>query len=319
MSDEQQYIRSKDVENRASWSQKLMWRIESVAWDVIYWAPFKMMSPKQASDFGGWFFKKLGPLVSAHKTALRNIRLAFPDWTEEQVKETAMAAWECFGRTAGELPHLPELRPYVENSAVEVVNTEILDAIRTSGKGAVMIGGHFANWEVMASAICNRNVDTYVTYRALNNPHIDRKLNKLRHDYGIDVLTPKGLGTRELMNALKDHKAVALMNDQKFNQGIAVPFFGHDAMTAPGPTRLALKYDVPILPVSTERTGPAQFRVTFHEPIEVSKTGNTAEDIRTTVEKINTFLEAQVVANPGQWFWMHRRWPKEAWRDAGII
>ena len=109
------------------------------------------------------------------------------------------------------------------------------------------------------------------------------------------------------------------MNDQKFNQGIAVPFFGHDAMTAPGPTRMALKYDVPILPVSTERTGPAQFRVTFHDPIEVSRTGNLKEDIRATVENINAFVEARVRATPDQWFWMHRRWPKEAWHDAGVM
>ena len=40
MSNEQQYIRSKDVENRASFGQKLLWQIESIAWDVIYWGPF---------------------------------------------------------------------------------------------------------------------------------------------------------------------------------------------------------------------------------------------------------------------------------------
>ncbi|MAP93633.1 MAG: lipid A biosynthesis acyltransferase [Ponticaulis sp.] len=319
MSAEQQYMRSKDVENRASWGQKLQWRIESIGWDVLYWAPFRAMGIDRAARFGSWLFKKLGPMTSAHKTALRNIRLAFPDWDDEQIKDTALAAWSCFGQTAGELPHLPEIDPYEPNGRVEVVNPERMDAIRESGRGAVFISGHFANWEVMASVICNRPVDCFVTYRALNNPHIDRKLNKLRHDYGISVLTPKGIGTREIMNALKANKAVALMNDQKFNEGIAVPLFGHDAMTAPGPTRLAMKYDVPIVPFSTERTGPGRFRVTVHEPIEIAKTGDLEADIRTTVERINAFVEERVRETPDQWFWMHRRWPKEAWRDAGII
>ncbi len=318
MSNEQQYIRSKDVENRASFGQKLLWQIESIAWDVIYWGPFKMMGVDRASNFGGWFFKKLGPLTSTHKTALKNLRMAFPEWSEEQVEATAMEAWECFGRTAGELPHLPKIDPYEENGRVEIVGLENLDAIRDSDKGAVMISGHFANWEVMAATICNRVEDAYITYRALNNPHIDRKLNKVRHDYGTAVLTPKGIGTREVMKALKDNKAVGLMNDQKFNQGIAVPFFGIEAMTAPGPSRLAIKYDVPIVPFSTVRTGPGRFRVTVHDAIVPQKTGDLEADIYATVEQINAFMEARVRETPGQWFWMHRRWPKEAWREAGV-
>ena len=318
MSNEQQYIRSKDVENRASFGQKLLWQIESIAWNVIYWGPFKMMGVDRASNFGGWFFKKLGPLTSTHKTALKNLRMAFPEWSEEQVEATAMEAWECFGRTAGELPHLPKIDPYEENGRVEIVGLENLDAIRDSDKGAVMISGHFANWEVMAATICNRVEDAYITYRALNNPHIDRKLNKVRHDYGTAVLTPKGIGTREVMKALKDNKAVGLMNDQKFNQGIAVPFFGIEAMTAPGPSRLAIKYDVPIVPFSTVRTGPGRFRVTIHDAIVPQKTGDLEADIYATVEQINAFMEARVRETPGQWFWMHRRWPKEAWREAGV-
>ena len=318
MSNEQQYIRSKDVENRASFGQKLLWQIESIAWDVIYWGPFKMMGVDRASNFGGWFFKKLGPLTSTHKTALKNLRMAFPEWSEEQVEATAMEAWECFGRTAGELPHLPKIDPYEEHGRVEIVGLENLDAIRDSDKGAVMISGHFANWEVMAATICNRVEDAYITYRALNNPHIDRKLNKVRHDYGTAVLTPKGIGTREVMKALKDNKAVGLMNDQKFNQGIAVPFFGIEAMTAPGPSRLAIKYDVPIVPFSTVRTGPGRFRVTVHDAIVPQKTGDLEADIYATVEQINAFMEARVRETPGQWFWMHRRWPKEAWREAGV-
>ena len=97
-----------------------------------------------------------------------------------------------------------------------------------------------------------------------------------------------------------------------------MPFFGHDAMTAPGPTRLALKYGAPIVPVSTVRTGPARFRITFHQPFVPENTGDEAEDIRRSVQRITDFIEAQIRANPGQWFWQHRRWPKEAWNAAGI-
>ena len=315
---EVQYVRPKDIDNRSTFWQRVQWRLEAIAWDVIYWWPMKLIGPDRASNFLGGLFARLGPLLSQHKTTLRNLRLAFPEKTEEERKAIAKQAWESVGRTAGELPHLPEIDPY-RGDRVEVIGAEHLDAIENADHGAVFISGHFANWEIMAAAICKRPVDCLVTYRALNNPHIDRRINKVRHDYGIGVLTPKGIGTRELMRALGSKRSVALLNDQKFNQGLAIPFFGHDAMTAPGPSRLALKYNVPIVFVTTRRTGPARFRVEVREPFMPQQTGNTDADVRACVEKITAWIEAEVRNNPTQWFWQHRRWPKDAWRDAGVM
>lgn len=312
-----QYIRPKDIDERSTFGQRLGWRLEAIAWDLVYWWPMKLLGPDRASDTAGWIVKKIAPLFSQNKTVKRNLRLAFPDWDDAKIEATARMAWESAGRTAGELPHLPKIHPY-EGDRVEVVNPERLDAVKASGKGAVFISGHFANWEIMAAVICRRPVDCLVTYRMLNNPHIDRRINKVRHEYGIGVLTPKGLGTRELMRALTSGRSVALMNDQKFNKGLAVPFFGHDAMTAPGPARLALKYDVPVIPVSTVRTGPARFRVTIHEAISPDPSLKGDEAVRDYVQKITDFIETQVRDNPGQWFWQHRRWPKSAWKDAGV-
>ena len=306
-----QYIRPKDIDDRSTFWQRVVWRLEAIAWDLVYWGPMKALGPDRASDTAGWIIKRIAPLLSQNQTVKRNLRMAFPDWDEETVDRVAQEAWESVGRTAGELPHLPKIDPY-DGDRVEVVNAERLDAVEASGKGAVFISGHFANWEVMAAVICRRPVDCLVTYRALNNPHIDRRINDVRHEYGIGVLAPKGLGTRELMRALSAGRSVALMNDQKFNQGVPVPFFGHDAMTAPGPSRLAVKYGVPIVPVSTVRTGPARFRVTIHEAIYPAEGLTGDEAVLDCVRKITAFIETEVRANPGQWFWQHRRWPKPA-------
>ena len=82
---------------------------------------------------------------------------------------------------------------------VEIIGLDVLDLINTSGKGAVFISGHFANWEIMPAAIVKRIPHAVMTYRALNNPHIDKRIADLRHDYGTAVNAPKGIGTRELM------------------------------------------------------------------------------------------------------------------------
>jgi KDO2-lipid IV(A) lauroyltransferase len=292
-----------------------MWRIEAIAWDTLYWWPLSKLSPERASNIGGWAGRKLGPLLSQHKVALDNLRYAYPDWDDAKITATALQAWESAGRTAGELPHLANIDPYQDNGRVTVINPEGLDALASSPKGAVLVSGHFANWEVMAAAICNRPLDCLVTYRAINNPHIDKRLNKARRAYGIGVLTPKGLGTRALMTALKAGRAVALLNDQKFREGLSIPFFGRDAMTAQGPARLAIKYGVPIVPMSTVRTGPARFVVTVHPPIIPENEATAEVTLHATVTKITEFIEARIRENPGQWFWMHRRWPKIPRKD----
>jgi len=311
------YVRPKDIDNRATFWQRVQWRLETIAWDLVYWGPMKLLGPERASNFGGWLMKKIGPRLSQHKTTKRNLRLAFPDWSDARIEETALAAWENAGRVAGELPHLPSIDPHT-SGRVEIIGLDILDRLKASDKGAVFISGHFANWEIMPATITQRLPDAVMTYRALNNPHIDRRISDLRAAYGTQINAPKGVGTRELMRALSKGQTIALMNDQKFNEGIAVPFFGHEAMTAPGPTRLAMKYGVPIVPVSTVRTGPARFRITFHEPFVPETTGDETADIRQSVQRITDFIEEQIRANPGQWFWQHRRWPKQAWKAAGI-
>ncbi|MEP7209542.1 MAG: lysophospholipid acyltransferase family protein, partial [Alphaproteobacteria bacterium] len=214
--------------------------------------------------------------------------------------------------------HLAQMKPY-ESGRIEVVGAEKLDALRASGKPAVFFGGHMANWEFLSPTICLRPLDCLITYRALNNPYIDRCIHQARLDSGIPALAPKGAGTRDLMRALSRGASVALMNDQKFNEGIPVPFFGHDAMTAPGPTRLAMKYKVPLMPMSVLRTGPARYRVTIYDPFMPDNDPDEKVAVYNTVLRINRFVEDRIREAPDQWFWMHNRWPKEAWVKAGVI
>lgn len=320
-SDAGRFVRPKDLDNdnRTTLGARIMWRIEALAWDVLYWYPMKALPLTWASKFGGALLKTLGPLISQHRTMVRNLRMAFPEKSEAEVQKIARGSWETLGQTVGEMPHLAKLKFFQPGSRVEAVGFELLDEMRAAGKPAVMISGHFANWEVLATSVSLRMPDAQITYRSANNPHIDRRIAKARQAAGIGMLTPKGAGTRDLMRALSSGRSVALMNDQKFNQGIPVPLFGHDAMTAPGPTRLAMKYGAPLVPFSCVRVGPARYRLTVHEPFMPDADPDEDAAIYKTVLRINQFLEARIREHPEQWFWMHNRWPKDAWVKAGAL
>ena len=199
---------------------------------------------------------------------------------------------------------------------VEVVNGERLQQIAREKRPAVLVGGHFANWEMLGVTIVNSGVQCQVTYRAANNPYIDRKIIESRRRYGVKLFAPKGGdGARELLEAMDRGESVGIMNDQKFNGGVAVPFFGRMVHAAPGPTRLALRHHGVVDLMSVQRLKGARFRVTVYDPIVLERTGDRSRDIEEGVRRITAFIEARVREKPEDWFWVHKRWPAEAYAE----
>jgi Kdo2-lipid IVA lauroyltransferase/acyltransferase len=299
-------------DRRPSLAQDLAWRLEAFGFDLLGLV-FRLMPIETASSVGAAALRLLGPLTGAHRTAERNLRIAFPELDAQARKRLLVAQWDNLGRLTAEFQLMHKLTP--ESGRVEIVGGERLRAVAASGKPAILVSGHFSNWEVMAAVIVHLGVKCQVTYRAANNPYIDRRIIETRKSYGVTLMAPKGGdGSREILAAMGEGEAVAFLNDQKFNQGVVAPFFGVPVTTAPGPTRLALKFGCPMIPMSVERIGrKARFRVTIWDDIAPKKTGDRTADIARGVANVNAFVEARVRAHPEEWFWTHKRWPKEAY------
>ena len=107
---------------------------------------------------------------------------------------------------------------------------------------------------------------------------------------------------------------MALMNDQKFNGGVLAPLFGVDCHTAPGPSSFALRFGIPLVPMSVQRVHKARFRVIVHEDIRLEDTGDRNADIAAGVRRVNAFMEDRIRDRPDEWFWVHKRWPNEVYR-----
>jgi len=291
-----------------SFSQDLAWRLETFGFDVLSFS-LRLLPLDWASAFGGWLLRTLGPLNSAHRTAGINLKIAFPDKSQAEIEDLLVRQWDEFGRTVAEFVLLDKI---AAAGRIEVVGMDRLHAIRDSGKPVVFISGHFSSFEVMPTAILMAGVDCVITYRAANNPYMDRRWRASRARYGVKLFGPKGeSGARESLEQLKKGVSVALMNDQKFQGGVKGPFFGVDLETAPGPTKLAMKFGTVLQPMTVERTRGARFKVYVHDPISPDRTGDRPRDIETTVAKINAFLEERIRARPHDWFWSHKRWPNE--------
>jgi KDO2-lipid IV(A) lauroyltransferase len=294
--------------------RRLAWRLEALGFDVF--SVLVRAPPLDVvSAIGAWLGRTVGPLTGSHATARRNLQIAFPQMPEVERRAVLRAQWENFGRYIFEFPVADRLTP--ASGRVEIVGAERLEAIARSGRPAVFISGHFSNIEIMAAVILASGVECDVTYRAANNPLVDERIKASRFKYGIRLFAPKGAeGARDLLEALQAGRSIAILNDQKYDGGVAGFFFGHEVMTNPAAARLALRFGAPIQPLSIQRIRGARFRVIAHEPIRVAGGAGKTDAVEAGVQAINAFIEARVRERPGEWWWMHRRWPAAVYESA---
>jgi len=260
-----------------------------------------------ASAVGGWMARRFGPVIasSAHKTAIRNLKMIYPEKSDEERARMLERIWDNLGRTAAELPHLPgkELPSRMQIEGVEHLTAH--------GKQMLFISGHFGNWELNYVISHLHNVPTTLIYRHANNPYVDNIMVKIRSTRCSNMFQKGGKGAIKMAHALKNGESIAMLIDQKMNDGIAVPFFGRDAMTAPAVAHIAMRYELPIIPARVVRVGGAHFKATIYPPLAYEITGDKEKDALAIMTAINQTLEDWIREYPEQWFWVHRRWPKE--------
>jgi Kdo2-lipid IVA lauroyltransferase/acyltransferase len=273
-----------------------------------------LLTVDAASALGGRLGRTVGPRLRRDAIARRNMQCALPDMTAAEIDAALVQMWDNLGRTFAEYAHLGTLGRALSDPAddrITVVGREYLDTAMAAGSGVVVFGGHFANWELPVLLQATAPVDTVLVYRHQNNPWIDRLLARLRPSTA-GKLAPKGAaGARDIIATLRGGGLIGVLIDQKYNEGLAVPFFGRDAMTVTGPAELALRRGAPLIPLRVERLAGARFRITVSPPLAMPAADSGPAGLAVLLRQMNATLEDWIRAVPGQWYWIHQRWPRD--------
>lgn len=271
---------------------------------------FRLMPVGLASGIWGRLGRLVGPRLSRSRDARAALGLTFPDMTERDKGRIVASMWDNLFRTAVEFVHLPKILATDGNLFVEIVGEEKFRAVRDAGTPVLLISGHFANWEIGALPMLRRGGRTGIVYRRSNNPIVDHLIAARRGIQDYDLL-PKGReGASGILRIIREGGQIAMLVDQKFNEGISVPFLGRDAMTSTAPAELAYKYGVALIPWRPERIGGCRFRLTIHDPLVCDPTAERAGEVERLTREINDLLSGWIQDRPEQWMWAHRRWPK---------
>lgn len=261
-----------------------------------------------ASAFGGFVGRTIGPRLRASQRADRNLRRAIPDLDAAARQRIVRGMWDNLGRVMCEYPHLHRI---IGGGRVEFVDLAGVSDLAHRNQPVVFFGAHLANWELLAPFAVSRGIEMSVIYRSPNNRFADRLVRRLRGSPGLNQIRKSSAGAREAVRLVRKGGVLALLVDQKFNAGLPVPFFGHNAMTAPAAAQFAVHHGALLLPARVERLGGTRFRVTLYPPLDGPATSPPAQAVAETMRTINGIIEAWVRERPEQWLWIHRRWPDQ--------
>jgi len=273
----------------------------------------RALGPVASSTLSGTLARAIGPLLPVSRVADGNLRAALPGLDDAGRRRVVRGVWENLGRTFGELPHIAGLHETHAGPGWELVGTDTLRWLVEKGGPAIFFSGHIGNWEVLPVAAAARGVALASFYRPAENKQIDAMIRDLRQQaVRADMkMFPKGAtGARHSLAHLSRGGRLAMLMDQKMNDGIEARFFGRPAMTAPALAVLALRLRCPVIPAYVERLDPARFKVTCEPPLVLPDSGDRAADVAALTQTVNDTMERWIRAKPESWLWLHRRWPK---------
>lgn len=228
-----------------------------------------------------------------------------------EIAVLAKAVWRHFGVMALDAVRLPRIVAAGINTLVEARGVERLQAALARGKGAIVLTGHFGNWELFGAWVAQNGFPVKVVGTSAYDPRLDRLIVGLRNAAGYTNIA-RGKGTREIIRALRDNEVLGMLIDQDTKvEGVFVRFFGRPAHTAVGPVILAKKLGCALLPAFIHLKDDGRYLIEFDDEITLAATGDEAHDLVLNTQKISDAYERAIRRHPEQWVWMHERWKKQ--------
>jgi KDO2-lipid IV(A) lauroyltransferase len=302
--------------DRLSLIQKLRYGAEAAVF-FTFMALFRVIGLKTASDLGGWIGRNIFSLLPPDRVARENLAAALPEKTTAERDAIRMTMWDNLGRVVGEYPHLGRFTPDGPDARIAVEYPPGTTLGDLKDRSIIFLSAHLANWEMLPILGEQKGLQGATVVRPPNNPYIADWVARQRSINGPATLIAKHNAMRQMLTQLRGQRVLYMLVDQKLREGIGVPFFGRDAMTTPAPAALALKFNARIVIVANKRLPGPRFHATVQPPLDFTPSGDEARDVQVLTAAITARLEKIIRDDPGQWLWIHNRWPTA--RDAMLM
>ncbi|CAN5636809.1 lipid A biosynthesis lauroyl acyltransferase [soil metagenome] len=247
------------------------------------------------------------PLRIRRSTVEDNLRRAFPDASEQWMDQIVAETYRHLGREAVAMVRLSSLTREQVIEQTTVANWGEIAATLDEGRGALLVTGHYGNWEVAAAAVAARGYPIEAVVKRQRNLRVDARVQEARRRLGVGTIDMSE-APRRIPRALASGHAIGMVADQDARaSGVWVPFFDVPTSTFRGPALFALRFGAPVFAAVARRLEDGRYRVES-ERIQVPRTGDQDRDVLLLTAALAAHLEGAIREDPGQYFWFHKRW-----------
>jgi len=248
-------------------------------------------------------------LTRERTRALTHISSVFPEKGEIWAKQVVQRTFSHLGKS---LLEVMTLDPRRIQKDVTFNGWERVVAAVGQGKGVVFVTGHIGNWEIMGGAVAAKYSVSVVAAPIEPEP-VNDMIVKMRAGIGVrTILRSRKGAAKELIRVFRENRILGILIDQDTDvEGAFVDFMGRPAWTPTAAAQMAIKFGAPVLFGYDQRGRDGRHTVTIEGPLELARTGNDEDDIRTNTAMFTKKIENAILQNPEQWVWMHRRWRRQ--------
>jgi KDO2-lipid IV(A) lauroyltransferase len=272
--------------------------------------------PEGVSRYAGITLGRLGFLLLKERrdVAVANAARICPGITAQKAREIALRCFEKLGTNFIEILLFPFLGKEAIAARFRLEKSPLAQEALDAGQGALVLGFHYANWEIMgvASALLNREI-VALARPLKGRPRLNAFLIGLRTATGLTIIPNKDTA-RDVMRLLRENRMVAFLGDQreKRSKAVWVDLFGEKVPTSKGVVALAMKTGAPLIPIYSKREGFLRYTVVCGKPLPMERNGAPMDElIQRNARKVNELIEKIVTEHPDEWFLVHRRFGRK--------
>jgi KDO2-lipid IV(A) lauroyltransferase len=267
---------------------------------ILRFAPIPLAFP--IAKLGATALRVAVPKLA--KTAHRNLEFAYPEMAERDRGRLVSSVFDGLARSLVVFSKFPALRASNVGNWIRYEGLEHYTAAKAKGKGILIATAHLGNWELSAFAHALMSEPMHVMVRPLDNPLIDRLVERRRQLSGNRLLLKKDVAL-SVVRALKQNEAVGILIDQNasLEEGVFVDFFGRKACAGSAFAKLAARTGAAVVPgFALWEEAEKKYVLRFFP--ELAMTGDPQAD----TQAIHSEFERIIRKYPDQWMWIHRRW-----------
>lgn len=251
----------------------------------------------------GWLTARIiAPFAGYDRRIRENLAQIRPDMPKADIDRLCRSVPDNAGRTLIEVYSGAEFVDHAMQAPILGNGLAALEAARTRGQGAILVSGHFGNYDVPRGVLARRGFAVGALYKPWANAYFDAHYRKIIGAISSPIFPLGRQGLADMIRFLRKGGCVGFLADQAIRGNPRLDFMGEAALTPLSAAQMALRYDLLLVPVyGLRQPDGLTFSLIIEAPIAHS-------DAETMMQAVNDSLAAQVQAHPDQWLWIHRRW-----------